>query len=116
MKRTLLVVSVLLMFTGFAYAAGQLMGGNQPIQTFAPDGKLTVDLTVNKSTRNLTGKVLYSIYTPSATTCIFRVMSTTTRAGSKIAIPVTTHSTWAMNPSTPFLNLSGCTGGTLQLQ
>lgn len=116
MKKILFTTLTVLSFAGIAYAAGALMGGNQPIQTFAPDGKLSSTLTVNSSKRDLTGKILYNLYTPTGTTCIYRNMSTNTKAGAKITIPVTTFVTRAMNPSTPFLNLSGCTAGTLELQ
>lgn len=125
MKKLLtVIVSILagILFCGLVYGAGELAAptrGTQPSQTFAPEGSLTTTLTVVKTTTDLTGKIMYNIQTPTGTTCLYRLMptSTSTQATYKrVTVPVVTNVTRAVNRTTPFLNLSGCTAGTLELQ
>jgi hypothetical protein len=114
-----LAVSIL---ASLAFAGGDLArtSGNfanqVPIQFFAPDGTATQSLSVASKTVDLTGYIMYAIWSASGT-CYDRLMPTSAK-GSYIATPIP-NTTWhirAKNGATPFLNVSGCVGGYLKLQ
>lgn len=118
MKRLVTVALFILVMVVPAYGAEtSLVGGDRPIQTFAPNGVLTQLLTVNSTTIDLSLYSMFGIYTPTSTTCYMRMMPTTAKGAHVAAtVPVTTWTLRAKNPATPFLNLSGCTAGYVQIQ
>lgn len=117
MKRGLIAVAMLLA-ASTAYAAGFLErdGDAVRVQTFAPNGNFGQALTVNSVTVDLTNAIMYGVYAPGAG-CKIRTMDTTAKgthfASTSIAATWTVR---AVNKSTPFLNLSGCTTGELVIQ
>lgn len=118
MKCLITAALIILIAAGMARAAEtSLVGGDRPIQTFAPNGTLTQLLTINSSTVDLSAYSMFGVYTPTSTTCFMRMMPTTAK-GARVAatVPVTTWTIRAKNPATSFLNLSGCAGGYLQIQ
>lgn len=118
MKRIVTVVLFVLVAVGAVHAAEtSLVGGDRPIQTFAPNGILTRLLTVNSTTIDLSLYSMFGVYTPAATTCFMRMMPTTAKGAHVAAtVPVTTWTIRAKNPATPYLNVSGCTAGYVQIQ
>jgi len=105
----------LLSTTAFAVESS-LVGGDRPVQTFAPDGTFAQALSIATMTTDMSNRVLYSVYSGSGT-CFLRTMPTAAKgAYVKVAMPNTTWVTLAKNPATPFVNLSGCVAGYLQAQ
>jgi hypothetical protein len=97
-------------------AESSLVGGDRPVQTFAPNGTKVVSLSVNSSTTDMSYYVLFSAYSASGT-CFIRLMATTAKGtNTQVPLPNTTWITLAKNPATPFVNMSGCVGGFLQRQ
>ena len=86
-----------------------------PIQYIAPNGTLSQLLTVNSTTINMTGNAIYSVYYPTGTSCQVRSMATSTKANTAVPVPAA-YITMAVNPSTPFVNFSGCTNAGVQIQ
>lgn len=86
-------------------------GTKAPI--FSPDGRYVTLLTVNSTTTDLTSKFMYSVI-GTAATCKLRLMPTSAK-GAYVSFPVPAAAwlTFAVNKNTPFVNLSGCTGGYL---
>jgi hypothetical protein len=111
------LIFLLLLIPAIAFALeAQLPGGNKPIQTFAPDGTYASTLTTPNRTVNLADNNMFSVYSVSGT-CMMRLMPTTTRAPHvPVLIPNGVWHTYAKNPATPFVNLSGCVTGYLQRQ
>lgn len=111
------IISLLSYSAALVYSAeSALVGGDRPVQTIAPDGTQTGTLAVTSSTVDMSNYVLYSIYSASGT-CFFRLMPTSAKSTYVAApIPNTTWVTFAKNPTTPFLNLSGCVNGRLLKQ
>ena len=112
MKKTIIALSFMAMAsTLFANGMPEMSNNGHAIQTFAPEGSFTTLLTVNSTTTDLTNKFMYGIY-GTAATCKFRLMPTSSKGTYVSAIaPATTWIIFAVNKTTPFLNLSGCTGG-----
>ena len=81
---------------------------------FAPNGKKDINLTVNSTTVDMRLDNGWALYTPTA--CVYRTMSTATKAGLKRTLPANTYNQRYVNPKTPFINFSGCTSGELQRQ
>lgn len=116
MKKIFITIAALLAFTTFAHAESTLVGGSRPIQTFAPDGTLTATLSVNSSTADLSAYALFSVYSGSGT-CFMRLMPTSAKSTyTSVPIPNTTWVTFAKNPVTPFVNMSGCVAGRMLKQ
>lgn len=87
-------------------------GGYIPIQQHASNGKDAVNLTVNSTTKNFTGKTSWELYAPSSG-CKFRNMSTLTKAGLQRTWPNGVRQSHFINPATPYANFSGCTAAEL---
>ena len=87
-------------------------GSGQKIQGFAPDGKKSGALTVNSVIKN--GYIKAQIYSPTA--CKFRLQSTATKVGAQYTLPANANTELTYNPSTPFMNLTGCTNGEWKQQ
>ena len=116
-----LIIALLLASTA-ASAETTLVGGNVPIQAFAPNGTLSQLLTIASTTIDMTGYAQYAVYAASGTTCFKRLMPTSTKPANPatyVASPVLPVTTWihrAKNPATPFVNMTGCTGGYVEIQ
>ena len=116
MKR--IITLVLLLIATSAFANGTMptdsLGNKWPV--FSPNGATAVLLTVNSTTFDMTSYFAYSII-GTAATCKMRLMPTSAKgAYVSISIPAASYMTFAVNQATPFLNLSGCTGGYRILQ
>ncbi len=104
--KTLLCVIALVLVAVSAMAA---LSGYQGL---APNGKKDAALTVNSTTLNMANDIEWSVYVPSSTTtCVFRTMSTATKAGLAKPIPAATWTSRKVNGATPFINFTGCTAG-----
>ena len=127
MKSIFLTIMALLIAVP-AFATGALMQEPYTIsasptypgtlQMFSPDGSKTQTLSVASSTVNLTNYIMYAIYSASGT-CNKRLMplSTSTKASyTAVPVPNTSWHIRGKNTATPFLNMSGCVGGFVQLQ
>jgi len=106
MKIFLLAIMILVMSVVTVRAAGS--------PGFAPNGVEAALLTVNQTQYEMSAYVAFSVYSPVA--CIMRLTAGTSRNGSiSEAIPA---SLWTVplyvNRATPYLNLSGCTGGVIR--
>jgi len=124
LKRILLLAAAAaLLVTSIAYSAeSTLVGGDRPVQTFAPNGSLSQILTVVSTNVDLRDNVMWALHAYSAD-CNYRLMPSNLTGDAKIpyqAIPITTTGKTiivrAKNPATPFLNLSGCTNNFLERQ
>lgn len=112
MKKLIVLAAIFAAATTYA-ATGQLPHVNS-VQLLAPNGKKDGTLAVTSSTVDMRGDSQWGVYATAA--CKFRTMSTATKAGTQRTIPITTWVTRGVNPATPFINFSGCTGGELQRQ
>ena len=103
------LIFLLLMIPVVAFAVeSSLVGGNKPIQAFAPLGNTTVQ-SVSKVgyTLNLTEVAQYGIFN-NATSCRLRFLPTSTKT-TYGTTPIPTGLTiLAKNPATPFVNFTGC--------
>jgi hypothetical protein len=88
------------------------------IQMFAPNGTTTTTLTVASKTVDLTNYIMFSVESGSGTTCNVRLMPTSAKgAYAQTVLRVAgTRFDRAKNSATPFVNFSGCTGGSYSLQ
>jgi len=113
-----LLVIVLLLADVSAFAAGPLEKDTRystPIQGFAPNGLLSALLTVNSTTVNASDFLAISIYTPVAAKV--RFMATTSKTGSvSHTLSADQRTTFVVNRTTPFVNISGATGGDYMAQ
>jgi len=113
--KTILTMLVLLAIAAQTFAAGILTkdANNVPIQGFAPNGLQSALLTVAGSTVDLSKSAAFAVYSPID--CKIRFMATSSKAGS-ISEPVISGAweTYVVNKATPFVNISGCTGGNLR--
>ena len=102
------------------YAGGVLQSdgvpnapGRMKIQGFAPDGKKSQALTVNRSgTISLSTSASYGAYSP--TDCVYRIQSTATRAGLNHTLPGGQRLVNVVHENTPFVSYSGCASGIFQ--
>lgn len=92
-----------------------LVGGNLPIQTFAPDGTTTAKLTVNSQTVDISSNALYAVF-GGATTCRVRTMPSSTKSGVVSPVRYQDWTIRAKNPATPYINFTGCKNGFWQRQ
>jgi len=110
--KKLLVIALLLAAVS-SFAAGPLEKDTRystPIQGFAPNGLLSALLTVDSTTVNASNFLAISIYTPVAAK--LRFMATTSKTGSiSHTIAAGERLTFVVNRATPFINISGATGG-----
>jgi hypothetical protein len=121
MKR-ILIIAFLLASTVTAFAIeSSLVGGDKPVQAFAPNGALSAITSVNSSVLDLSENVQWALYSGSGT-CFYRSMPTnipkTSYRGAYLKVPVS-NTTWhirAKNPATPFVNISGCVAGFTERQ
>jgi hypothetical protein len=81
---------------------------------FTPNGTLTVALTVNSTTVDYSSRRLVSITSPVA--CIIRHLPTSSK-GSYKAVPIAAGVPLVrgINIASPFVNVSGCTGGVKEI-
>ena len=125
--KTLLCIIMVLAFSGLAFATDLarvpypiISGPNSPnaIQEFAPDGTSTTALTVASTTVNLGDYIRYQLESGSGTTCYVRQMPTSAKGayGRVLLRTAGTMYTRAKNLASPFVNFSGCTGGSYTLQ
>ena len=127
MKSIFLAIMALLIAVP-VFASGALMQQVYPalstpstpgtVQMFSPDGSQTQTLSVASKTVDMTHYVMYGVYSASGT-CYQRLMplSTSTKASyTPVPIPNTLWHIRGKNTATPFLNMSGCVGGYVQLQ
>jgi hypothetical protein len=113
--KKLIFLALTIATTVFA-AEPQLPGGNKPIQQFAPDGSYNRILSVASVTMDLSDNLMYACYSGSGT-CYLRLMPTSAKAGmTQVLIPNAVWLTYAKNPATPFVNMSGCVAGYFQRQ
>lgn len=85
---------------------------------FAPNYKKSSILTVNSSVVNMSLDDKWAVYPGATTTCIFRILSTSTKnkinAGVKHVAPANTTTIRKINPiKSKYVNFSGCTGADL---
>jgi len=113
MKR--LIIMAVLLAAASAFAGGVLQSdlGKSKIQGFAPNGKKSQSLTVNKTAAiDASDSAAWAVYTPID--CVYRIQSTATRVGVLHTAPGGTTTIRVVNGITPHLSYSGCTGGQLQ--
>lgn len=116
MKKIIIAVLVTLAAAS-AFALTPLPGtdGNRGnITTFAPNGTKNVTTTVVSVTTDMRNDAQWTFYGMS--TCKYRAMATATKSGTTNKLPAATFVTRAVNPATPFINLTGCKSGELQRQ
>ena len=127
MKTFLLIIAVLaLAVSAFATDLARVPAtifsppNSSAIQTFAPDGRTTTALTVAQTTANMSNYIMFEVETGSTTSCMIRLMplATSPRANYvqrtfRIAGTIILR---AVNVATPFVNMSGCTGGSYSMQ
>ena len=110
--KTLLAIALLLVAT-FASANGPLEKDSRygaPIQGFTPNGLYSSLLTVNSTTVNGTTLLGIAIYTPIDAKV--RFMATSSKNGSVSHMLIGgLRTTFIINRTTPFVNISGATGG-----
>lgn len=117
MKKLIAIALLIISLAMYAYAdKGPLTVDSfgVRVQGFAPNGKDSVALTINKVTVDMRDEITWSAYTPTA--CSYRAMSTVTRVGLKQTLPANTRTTMNVHPKSMFLNFTGCTSGELQRQ
>ena len=119
MKKIALVVTLIAVLSVYAFA-GPLSqdGGGSAIQIHAPNGTLSTALTVNDVTKDLTKVSVYSIYSPTAG-CQMRLKKTAATSKAltvKEPLVISGMNTFAKNPATPFVTISGCTAGIYRAQ
>jgi len=112
MKKLVIYGVIFASLIGVAFAGTGTLSNVNSVQTIAPNGKKDVTLTVNSQTVDMRGDAQWAVYATAA--CKFRTMSTATKAGTARTIPITTWLERGVNPATPFINFTGCTGGELQ--
>lgn len=107
-----LIIALLLVATA-AFAKGPLEKDtryNTPIQGFAPNGLVSVLLTVAGTTVDAGSLLAIAVYSPID--CKVRFMATTSKTGSvSHTLLGGQRTTFVINRTTPFVNLSTCTGG-----
>ena len=108
-----LIIAALLMMASTAFAGGFMPRDSDKVKAplFSPDGTTAALLTIASTTTDVTNSFMYSVI-GTAATCKMRLMPTSAKgAYVAITVPAASYLTYAVNPATPFLNLSGCTGG-----
>jgi len=113
MKKIAILIFILL--AAVAYAGTGTLDKVNSVQQIAPNGKKDRTLTVNSSTVDMRGDAQWAVFS-SVSTCKFRTMSTTTKAGLKRSVPQSTWLHRGVNAITPYINFSSCTNGQLQRQ
>lgn len=96
------------LFSGIALAGLQVTDDNGRVtRNIAPDGRQAAKLTIVRTTKS--PAAAWTIYSPSA--CIFKQMTTSTFTTGALSrtIPQNVTITRSVNPSTKFINFSGCT-------
>lgn len=87
------------------------LGGYIPMQAYAPNGKKAQNLTAASTTINHSANTAWSLYTPND--CKYRNMSTATKMGLQRTWLGGDRTVQVVNPSTKYVNYSGCTNGEL---
>lgn len=108
----------LVLIAASAFAGGFMPKDSDQVKAplFSPDGTTVTLLTVNSSTFDMTNYFMYAVV-GTAATCKIRLMPTSAKgAYASWLTPATMSQPFAVNKNTPFLNLSGCTGGWRILQ
>ena len=124
MKKLIIVTIAMVAAAATTWAGGVLQSDGLPntpgrakIQGFAPNGKKSQALTVNRSgtitLSGANGSAAWGVYAPAD--CSFRIQSTATRAGLVQTAPGGTWTIRVVNENSPFVSYSGCTSGQLQL-
>lgn len=116
MKQVIIMIAVILT-ASTAFALSPLPGtdGNRGnVTSFAPNGNNDGSTTVKSVTVDMTTNGKWLFYGMS--TCKYRAMPTSTKAGSLRRLPAATFIDRGVNPVTPFINFTGCKSGEYQRQ
>jgi len=116
--KTVIVMVFLVFSVSLAFASGSLEVDSKhgmPIQGFAPNGLYSGLLTVNSITIDGTTRMALDIYSPIDAK--IRLMATTSKTGSVSHTLIGgQRTTIIINRATPFVNISGATGGDYMAQ
>ena len=118
MKRILMAVLVVAGLATFVCASEyQKEGKGYNVTEFAPNGTLNQSLTINKVLVDGRNYMKFSVHPVAIATCSVKATATSGAAtGVRHLVPVNTYYIRGINQATPFLNISGCTGGSFQME
>lgn len=115
--KNIVIAAGITLIAASAFALTPLPGtdGNRGnVTTFAPNGTKNVSTTVNSVTTDMRSDTAWTFYGMS--TCKYRAMASATKSGTQNTLPAAIFVNRAVNPATPYINMSGCKSGELQRQ
>lgn len=118
MRIAVFVALMALMVSSVAVAGGFMERDSDKVavQGFAPDGTLSQLLTVNSVTFDMSKRLAYGVYAPSAG-CKVRSMATSAKGANVQRTVIDGQVTVrVVNRASPFVNFSGCTAAEIDIQ